>query len=117
MSTLRSINTCAARDSSKIVTYHEAQGLVLTDTFTPGQNVFDLRTFLDVLSTSGLPGHKGACLAWQIPLGKDVIREVCQALAFELRQIEVDALGRGMRVPTVYVFVMHPYGYRGIHYS
>ena len=100
----------------KILTDYEAQRLVLTDTFTPGQNVFDLRTFLDVLSTSGLPGHKGARLTGEISLGKDVIREVCQALAFEVRQIEVDALGRGMGVPAVCVFVVYPDGYGGIHY-
>ena len=102
---------------SKVLTDHETQGLVLADTFTPGQNVFNPRAFLDVLSTSGLPGHKGARLAGEISLGKDIIREMCQALAFEVRQIEVNALGRGLGMPTAYIFVMYPDGHRGIHYE
>ena len=63
-----------------------------------------------MLPTSGLPGHKGACFAGEISLSKDVIGEVRQVLAFEIRQIEPDALCRGMGVPAVYVLVVHPDG-------
>ena len=44
-----------------------------------------------------------------------MIREVSQALTLEVRQIEADALGRGVRVATVYVFVVHPDGHGDIH--
>jgi len=89
---------------------HEAQGLLLADTFTPRQDIFDLTIFFDVLSTRALPGHAAAHLAGEIPLGEDVVRELRQAFTFEMRHIEADALGCSVGVPTMHIFVVHPDG-------
>ena len=68
-----------------------------------------------MLTALAFPGNEGARLAWEISLGKDMIREVSQALTLEVRQIEANALGRGVRVSTVYIFVVHPDCHRDIH--
>jgi anti-sigma-K factor RskA len=71
-----------------------------------------------VLSAGGLPGHKRARMAREISLGKDMVREVRQALTLEVWQIEADALGRSLGVPgvvTAYVFIVHPDGHGDIH--
>jgi len=94
---------------------HEAQGLALADTFAPGQHIFDLRVFFDVLSASALPGHERSRLAGEISLGKDMVGEVCQALTLEAWQIEADALGGSLGTCTVHVFIVHPDGHGGIH--
>jgi hypothetical protein len=73
-----------------------------------------VRTFLDVLSASGLPGYKRARLAGEIPLGKNMVGEVCQTLALEVRHIEANALGRSVGARTVHIFVVHPDGYGNI---
>jgi len=112
------LRLCEFLASTDLQVDYEAQGLILADTFAPRQNVFDLCVFFDVLSASGLPGHKRARMAREISLGKDMVREVRQALTLEVWQIEADALGRGLGVPgvvTAYVFIVHPDGYRDIH--
>ena len=116
MSTSRSINTCSPKSSSKRPTDREAQGLFFADTFAPRQHVFDLHAFFDVLSASALPGDKRAGLARKISLGEDVVRDVRQALTFDVWQVEANALCRGVGFPTVNVLVVHPDGYRDIHY-
>jgi len=67
-----------------------------------------------VLSASPLPGHTAARLAGEIPLGEDVVREVRQAFTLEMRHIEADALGCGVGVSTLHIFVVHPDGCGGI---
>ena len=116
MSKLRSINTCNPKASSKRPTDREAQGLFLADTFAPRQHVFDFHAFFDVLSASALPGDKRTRLAGKISLGEDMVRDVRQALTLDVRQVEADALCRGVGLPTVNVLVVHPDGYRDIHY-
>ena len=105
----------SAETSPRILTNHEAQGLFRAGTFARRQDIFDLHIFFDVLPRSALPGHKAACLAGKISLGKDIVRDVSQALTLEVRQIEAEALGRGVGVPTVKVFVVHPDGRGDIH--
>ena len=68
-----------------------------------------------MLTALALPGNKGTRLAREISLDKNMIREVSQALTLEVRQIEANALGRGVGVATVYVFVVHPDGHGDIH--
>jgi hypothetical protein len=112
------MNTCHLRESSRELTDYEAQGFILADAFAPRQNVIDLHVFFDVLSASGLPGHKRARLAREITLGEDMVREVRQALTLEVWQIEADALGRSLGVPSVvtaYVFIVDPDGHGDIH--
>ena len=96
------------------LTDHEAQGLLLADTFTPRQYILDFAVFFDVLSASALPGHTAARLAGKVPLGEDMVRKVRQAFTFEMRHIEADALGCSVGVPTLHIFVVHPDSRGGI---
>jgi hypothetical protein len=97
------------------LTDHEAQRLFLAGALAPSQHVFDLHAFFDGLAALALPVNEGARLAREVSLGEDIIREVSQVLTLEVRQIEADALGRGLGVSTVYVFVVHPDGHGDIH--
>jgi len=61
------------------------QWLVLANAFSQRQHVFDLGALFDVLPARALPGHQRACLAGKIPLGKDIIGDMRQALTLEVR--------------------------------
>jgi hypothetical protein len=71
--------------SSKQLTNYEAQRLGLANAVSSRKHVLDLDVLFDVLPARGLPGHKRTRLAGKISLGKDVVREVSQTLALEVR--------------------------------
>src|SRR6266403_408841 len=79
------INKPLEKLRSTRLTNHKAQRLFLADAFTPRQHVFDLGALFHVLPARILPGYQRACLAQEIPLGKDMVREVRQALTLEVR--------------------------------
>jgi len=89
---------------------HEAQGLRLGKTLTPSEHVLDLDALFDVFPRRTLPGYERTRLGREIPLGKDVVRDVRQTLTLEVGQVETDTLGRTVWVYAVHVFVVHPNG-------
>lgn len=92
------------------LTNDEAQGLSLAMTLAPGEHVLNLSVLFDVLPTCALPRYKRTRVGREITLGKDVVRDVRQTLTLEVRQVKADALGRGVRVYGVHVFVVDPDG-------
>ena len=92
------------------LTNDEAQGLSLAMTLAPGEHVLNLGALLDVLPTCTLPGYERTRVGREITLGKDVVRDVRQTLTLEVGQVKTDALGRGVRVYGVHVFVVDPDG-------
>jgi len=97
-------------------TNYEAQGLCLTMTLAPREHVLDLDALIDVLTTHTLPGYEGTRVGGEIALGEDVVRDVCQTLALEVRQVKTDALGRSELVHAVHILVMHPNGLGSVRY-
>jgi hypothetical protein len=95
---------------SKELTNNEAEGLCVTDALAPRKHFFNLSALVDDLPTCALPAHQRTRLAGKIALGEDMIRDVRQALTLEVRQIEADTLDRGMVMPSMHVFVVHPNG-------
>lgn len=78
-------------------TNHEAERLLLANALAPRKYILDLYTFLNMLPACSFPGHHRTGLTWEVPLRKDIIRDVRQALkAFHLRQIEANTLRSGM---------------------
>ena len=69
-----------------------------------------------MLATHTLPVHERTRLGGEIPLGEDVVREVCQTLTLEVRQVETDALGRSDLVEAIHVFIVHPNGQGNVRY-
>jgi hypothetical protein len=67
------------------LTNHKAQGLFLAEAFAPRQHVLNLGVLVDVLPARTLPCYQRACLAGEIPLGKDMVREMRQAHTLEMR--------------------------------
>jgi hypothetical protein len=96
--------------SSGQLTDNEAQGFSLANAFTQREHVLNLGAFVDDLATWGLPAHQSTRLGGEISLGKDMVREVRQALTLEVRQIEAETLGRGMEMASMHVFIVHPNG-------
>ena len=96
--------------SSAQLTNNEAQGLCLANAFTQSEHVLNLGALVKDLATWGLPAHQRTRLGGKISLGKDVVREVRQALTLEVRQVEAESLGRGMEMPGMHVFIVHPNG-------
>jgi hypothetical protein len=98
--------------ASEELTNNEAQGLTLAMAFTPGKHILDFGALVDDLPTRSLPAHQRTCLARKIALCEDVVRDVRQALTLKVRQVEADTLNRGMLMPSMHVFVVHPNGQR-----
>jgi hypothetical protein len=73
------VRTATWEIGSTRLTNHKAQGLFLAEAFSPRQHVLDLGVLPDVLPAGNLPGYQRACLVGEIPLGKDMVREVRQA--------------------------------------
>ena len=97
-------------------TNYEAQGLCLTKTLVPREDVLNLDALFDVLATRTLPVYERTRLGGKIPLGKDVVREVSQTLTLEVRHVETDTLGRSDLVRAVHVFIVHPNGLGYVRY-
>ena len=77
-------------------------------TLAPREHLLDLGALFDVLPTCTLPRYESTRIGWKIPLGEDVVRDVCQTLTLEVGQVEADTLGRSVRVYAVQVFIVHP---------
>lgn len=67
------------------LTNHKAQGPFFAEAFAPRQHVLNFGVLFEVLSGRTLPGYQRAYLAGEIPLGKDMVREVRQALTTEMQ--------------------------------
>lgn len=78
-------------------TNHETEWLLLANALTPREHILDLYTLLNMLPACSFPGYHRTGPAREVPLRKDIIRDVCQALiALHLWQIEADTLRGGM---------------------
>jgi hypothetical protein len=79
------------------LTDHETEWLLLANALTPREYILNLYTLLNVLPARSLPGYHRTGPAREVPLRKDIIRDMRQALkALHLRQIEADTLRGGM---------------------
>jgi hypothetical protein len=98
-------------------TNYEAQRLSLAKTLVPREHVLDLDALFDVLAARTLPVYVRTRLGGEIPLGEDVVREVCQTVTLEVRLVQTNALGRSGLVHAVHVFIVHPNGLGNVRYN
>jgi hypothetical protein len=98
-------------------TNYEAQGLCLAKTLVPREHVLNLGALFNALATHALPVYERTRLGGEVPLGEDVVREVCQTLTLEVRLVETDALGRSDLVEAMQVFIVHPNGLGNVRYK
>jgi hypothetical protein len=79
------------------LTNHETEWLLLANALTPSEYILHLDALLDMLPARSFPGYHRTGPAREVPLRKDMIRDVRQTLtAFHLWRIEADTLRGGM---------------------
>ena len=106
------------KDLAVTLTNHETQWLLLANALTPREYILDLYTLLNMLPARSFPGYHRTGPARKVPLRKDIIRDMRQALkAFHLWQIEADTLRSGMGTRAVQVLIMHPNGRGDVRYT
>jgi hypothetical protein len=99
------------------LTNHETERLLLANALTPREYILDLDALLNMLPARSFPRHDRTGPAREVPLRKNIIRDMRQALnAFHLRQIQANALRGGMGTRAVQVLIMYPNGRRDVRY-
>jgi hypothetical protein len=85
------------RRGLRTLTNHETEWFLLANALTPREYILDLYTLLNMLPTCPFPGYHRTGPAREVPLRKDMIRDMRQALtALHMWQIEADTLRGGM---------------------
>ena len=82
---LPSIRTTTWEIGSTRRTNHKAQRLFLTEAFAPRQHILNLGVHFDMRPARTFPGYQRACLAREIPHGKNMARQMRQILTLEMR--------------------------------